>query len=420
MKRYALLCLLILLLPVIFSSPAQAMRLEKYEKTETLYSYEGGNNAFTFKAIWALAWSPDGRYLAASLWDNVPNSTRVWDMENEELVFSESKRFDTLEFSPDSRYLAGAGGMNRNITVIRTDTWETVFDNWTGQKGTISISWSPNGSYIASGGEDGSIVIFESDSWIKFRELRNFTTISEGFGATVSWSPDGKSLAYGGTCGNDSKDRIIIWNTSDWSIKERLQINTLEFRFAVVYVIAWSPDSWRLAVGIGASTFADCYRYHPAVYVWNSDSWKNADYSIVDYGDSKFVQSLQYTPDSKYLLIGTIADTSYYTPDAVTVILLDGESLDPVETVAEWYPNADYSYSALSVSVSPDGRIAIAGMDVSVYEKHPDYFPLYKYIVIGAVIVIIALLYMKRRRKNLPDVKLEEREAKDPVMWRYF
>ena len=175
-----------------------------------------------------------------------------------------------------------------------------------------------------------------------------------------------------------------------------------------------------MAAGLGATTFADCYNYHPVAYVWNTDSWKDAHYSIVDYGDSKFVQSLQYTPDSKYLLIGTIADTSSYTPDAVKVIRLDGESLDPVETIAEWYPNAAYSYSALSLSVSPDGRIAIAGMDVSIYEKRPDYSPLYKYIVTGAVIVIIALLYMKRRRKNAPDIELEEREAKDPTQWRFF
>jgi eukaryotic-like serine/threonine-protein kinase len=60
-----------------------------------------------------------------------------------------------------------------------------------------SITWSPDGRYIASGSDDGTVQVWEASSG---RLLHRYTGHAGSVNA-VAWSPDGTQLASGsGDC----------------------------------------------------------------------------------------------------------------------------------------------------------------------------------------------------------------------------
>ena len=66
----------------------------------------------------------------------------------------------------------------------------------------FSVCWSPDGKYLASGSNDGTVIIWDANSGQRLKTLQGH---SESVNS-VSWSPDGKYLASG------SGDKtIIIW-----------------------------------------------------------------------------------------------------------------------------------------------------------------------------------------------------------------
>ncbi len=422
MKRYAILCLLILLLPVIFNSSAQAMTLEKYKVTETLYPREMNFNGSEYPS-WTLDWSPNGTYLAASRLNYSKDSMMVWNMEHREVVFSYNKPFYQVSFSRDGKYLAAAGGMNENLTIFDVGNWGVIYENYTDQKGTVSVSWSPNGRYLASGGEDGTVKIIDVKTW---NQTANFT-VSEGHNTVntvLSWSPNGRYIAASSVDPvRKNEANITIRSTETWNCIKTLRIDTGEFADTVIYTIAWSPNSSMLGAGMGTVTVHNPYNYYPLVYTWNTKNWSVKAHAVIDYQNNRFVSSLSYNNDSRELAVGisgvqySFSAAAYQTAE---VVILNAETLSILERVTD-YPTRVTTTVTFTVAFSPDGsKLATAGPELAIYEKQPDYSPLYPYITVAAVVLIVALLYMKRRRKNVPDVKLEEREAEDPMQWRNF
>jgi WD40 repeat protein len=162
----------------------------------------------------ALAWSPDGRYLAAGR-----VAVTIWDAENGEKVSTFEGHRDfvrDLAFSPDGRLLASASmdktvrvwslGLGKSLHTFRPADFVVFTKN-----GTVAspisvpmtcVCFSPDGTALASGGADRVVRLWD----IKTGEmLRRF----EGHRMTimaVSFSPDGRRL------GSASLDHTIrVW-----------------------------------------------------------------------------------------------------------------------------------------------------------------------------------------------------------------
>ncbi|KAG2344390.1 WD40 repeat-like protein [Suillus weaverae] len=87
-----------------------------------------------------------------------------------------------------------------------TTDGEMIRDVWKGHSDWVrSLSWSPSGSHIASGSEDGTILIRRADSGRV--EVGPISTEQIGV-CTLAYSPSGERIASGGF--NKS---ICIWNT---------------------------------------------------------------------------------------------------------------------------------------------------------------------------------------------------------------
>ncbi len=117
-----------------------------------------------------------------------------------------------------------------------------------------SLSWSPNGEYIASGEDGGLIKIWDTDSGDLILECRGH----DASVMSVDWSPDGTRIT------SASVDNTIkIWDAETGDAKLTLKGHNKSVRS-----VAWSSDSRRLLSG--SQTDEDMPRGE--MKIWNAET----------------------------------------------------------------------------------------------------------------------------------------------------
>ncbi|PAV17364.1 WD40 domain containing protein [Pyrrhoderma noxium] len=194
-----------------------------------------------------------------------------------------------------------------------------------------SVSFSPDGTRVVCGYQNGTVRIMDSASWwMIVRPLVGH----ENYVSSVIFSPDGRYIVSGSfDCTIIKWDAIsgdLIWQSS--------KLHTDKVRSVV-----FSPDGKSIASGSD-----DC-----TIRLWNPESGEQDGDPI--QGHTKSVYSISFSPDGLYLVSGS-SDS--------TVIVWDVTSrkvkLGPLEeheddvTVVEFSPGGD-----IIVSGSDDGTIRI-------------------------------------------------------------
>ncbi len=161
---------------------------------------------------------------------------------------------------------------------ISIDTVLTLYGH---NGGVQSVSWSPDGTKIASGSEYGKIKIWN------FMTSSCINTLSQkDFVYSVSWSPDGTKIASG------SWDKTVkIWNPSSGDI-----ISTLSGHHFGIYCISWSPDGTKIASGSADQI----------VMIWNANTGICIDKL---FGHRNSVKSVTWSPDGSQIASGSIDET---------------------------------------------------------------------------------------------------------------
>lgn len=106
-----------------------------------------------------------------------------------------------VAWSPDKTRIASASDSIVYIWNAATGQTLLVYHGTPGVT-VMSVAWSPNGEFIASGGTDNVVQVWEATTG----QIKRTYTGHTGAIGSVAWSPDGKYLASG------SEDNTIqVW-----------------------------------------------------------------------------------------------------------------------------------------------------------------------------------------------------------------
>jgi WD40 repeat protein len=209
--------------------------------------------------LWSVRWSPDGSMLSATYFDNstsVYNSTTGKQIVRIEARAVPAGRCDGFTpkgcfplrcsaWSPDGSFLA-LGGDDRAIILYNTSDWTQAFV-LTGHRGSVlTLDFSPDGKYLASGSGTDKVEMNNAndENLVKVWDVQNATLVKNLAGhqdavMEVKWSPDGKRLV------SVSDDKTIrVWDSSNWTLEGELRGHTLG-----VLCADFSPDGSELVTG---------------------------------------------------------------------------------------------------------------------------------------------------------------------------
>ena len=362
--------------------------------------------------ITGLTFSPDNRYLAAAYASSY--TVDIWHAETGEpfakfTANAEKARFICpICFSPDTQLIASTCIIDTPHTADAIVVWDMKSGQQIASliahtKEIITICFSPCGQFLASGGEDGAVYVWDTNNW---QQVKSYTDFGGVYCIIPSYSPEGilraAIVAYEDTapstisvCNLESGEQLytnqILGNTEDYSYFNHWS-KTIVFSngsqlayecrhdFINVWTLAnsntrqltHSPISYPASVEFsedGKTLAAE--HYHEGVVLWNVASKRSRPaVKVESAGKNQFV----YKSESGKVHVASIKD------DTVTLWETDRDRTPLIEGTGRKYWSAFPALSptgTLFAYADADGNVKV--WDVQCGEKlHELTHPLYQ------------------------------------------
>jgi WD40 repeat protein len=209
----------------------------------------------------------------------------------------------SIAFSSDGKFLAGGGDDNavhiwdvKTGKEVRTMRWQMdpsgPYSSYSLVYASASVTFSPDDKYLASTG-GSPIVIWDVNTGKEVWVLR-----PNGIADTVAFSPDGKYLAAA-----SSRDTVQFWDIKTGKVARVLKgdgtIHSISFSLDGNYLVAGgskhiysddSPQKWKGLIG--------------AIKLWNVKTGKEIWSVGSEGGIAREVTSVAFSPDGKFIASG--------------------------------------------------------------------------------------------------------------------
>ena len=308
--------------------------------------------------IHAICCSPDGTSVASVSRDG---TVRIWQVTQRNHVFAEDNSWKTetkriyrgheryvfaVSWSPDGSSIA-SGGLDKQVHIWDAATGQPIQIYRNHAAPIRSLSWSPDSTRVASASEDGTVQVWD----VVTGSCQCSYMGHQGKVQAVSWSPDG---AYIASAGEDQT--VQIWQLADNQVKksipmwEKTKLVVSQSIPAITAPALSSPSlphqgqllcSYRSHSKVGHHLFvqwapdgsrvASCDTF--AVRVWNATTGKTSFTESV-------CENAAWSPDGRWLA------TSYGTSIKQwnTNTWLEANAWDVLSQIEKvlWSPNGEY------------------------------------------------------------------------------
>jgi WD40 repeat protein len=232
--------------------------------------------------VFSVAFSPDGRTIASGSNDN---TIRFWNVATQRALGQPvvgTDSFQQVAFSPDGRLLASAGD-DHTVRLWNVATHKQVGAALRGHTDIVyGVAFSRDGRMLASAGADKTIRLWDVATHEQLGEL----TGSSGFEA-VAFSPDGRTLASG-----DDDNYVRFWN-----VATRDPVGAPLATGGTVYDVAFSRDGHTLASANSDDTLT----------LWNVATHRPLGPVLTGHTGS--VYGVAFGPDGRTLASASADDT---------------------------------------------------------------------------------------------------------------
>ena len=179
-----------------------------------------------------MAFHPEDRVVASCSEDN---SIKLWNLDDGGLISTMKAHSDWVQavaWSPCGQWLA-SGGDDKMVYVYDAKTFEVKWP-LSCDSPVYSIDWHDN--RLVAGCGDGTIQVFDAQSGDRLSTVKAHSD----FVGAVAWSPCGQWLASGG-----DDNMVYVYDAKTFEVKWPLRGEN------AIFSLAFSPDGQLIATGEG-------------------------------------------------------------------------------------------------------------------------------------------------------------------------
>jgi WD40 repeat protein len=219
--------------PLFASSHRTVSYISAFSPTKNHTPTSGGN------PLLATAWSPNGKLMATAFDGNVNgNTVQVWNTTSGMLIqtyHGHNDFIESLSWSPDGTRIASAS-VDEVVHVWDATSGQTLLTFRGQSRNSEEVHWSPDGKRIAFIGDNNNVLVWNA---VTGKTLVVHHQHSKFGLSSLIWSPNGAFIASAG-------DTVELWHANTGKTLYTFTKNPHPIR-----TLSWSPNGKLIASATG-------------------------------------------------------------------------------------------------------------------------------------------------------------------------